>query len=59
MYTLVNTMLWTASTLKILVAYTSRTGNTKKVAEAIYEEIEEEKGIKKFDDVKNLDTILF
>ena len=41
--------------MRILVAYTSRTGNTKKVAEAIYEEIEEEKVIKEFDDIENLD----
>lgn len=40
--------------MRILVAYTSRTGNTKKVAEAIYEEIEEEKAIKEFDDIENL-----
>jgi flavodoxin len=41
--------------MRVLVAYTSRTGNTKKVAEAIYEEIEEEKAIKEFNNIKNLD----
>ncbi|MGD8507030.1 MAG: flavodoxin family protein [Candidatus Bathyarchaeota archaeon] len=41
--------------MRVLVAYTSRTGNTKKVAEAIYEEIEEEKAIKEFDNITNLD----
>ncbi len=43
--------------MRVLVAYTSRTGNTKKVAEAIYDEIgEEEKALREFDDVQNLDT---
>ena len=32
--------------MKVLVAYMSQTGNTKKVAEAIYEEITVDKGIK-------------
>ena len=32
--------------MRILVAYMSQTGNTKKVAEAIYEEISVDKGIK-------------
>ena len=41
--------------MKVLVTYTSRTGNTRKVAQAIYEEIEEEKAIKEFDDVTTLD----
>jgi flavodoxin len=41
--------------MKMLVAYTSRTGNTKKVAQAIYEEIEGEKAIKEFNDVTTLD----
>jgi flavodoxin len=41
--------------MRVLVAYTSRTGNTKKVAEAIYGEIEEEKAIKDFDNITNLD----
>lgn len=41
--------------MRVLVAYTSRTGNTKKIAEAIYGEIEEDKAIKEFDDIPNLD----
>ncbi len=32
--------------MRILVAYMSQTGNTKKVAEPIYEEISVDKGIK-------------
>ena len=45
--------------MKVLVTYTSRTGNTKKVAYAIYEEIKEEKAIKEFDDVTTLDDYDF
>jgi flavodoxin len=42
--------------MRLLVAYTSRTGNTKKVAEAIYDEIdEEEKALREFDDIHNMD----
>lgn len=41
--------------MRVLVAYTSRTGNTKKVAEAIYDELGEEKAINEFDDIQNLD----
>lgn len=40
---------------KILVTYFSQTGNTKKVAEAIYESLEEEKQIKHFREVKKED----
>ena len=36
--------------MKILVAYFSRTGNTKRVAQAIYDEIQCEKEIKSIDD---------
>ncbi len=41
--------------MKVLVAYMSKTGNTKKVAEAIYGEISAEKEIKPMDDVKSTD----
>lgn len=40
--------------MKILVAYMSRTGNTKKVAESIFEEIREEKAIKPLVEVESL-----
>lgn len=39
---------------KILVAYFSLTGNTKKVAEAIYEELDGEKSLKKADEIQDL-----
>ena len=41
--------------MKVLVAYFSQTGNTKKVAEAIYGEIKQDKEIKKLQDVGSLD----
>jgi flavodoxin len=41
--------------LKVLVAYWSQTGNTKKIAEAIFKEIKEEKEIKTLDEVDNLE----
>jgi flavodoxin len=40
---------------KILVAYISWTGNTKKVARAIFEALEGNKTIKPLDEVQNLD----
>ncbi len=40
--------------MKVLVAYMSQTGNTKKVAEAIYQEIGGDKEIKRLDEVKSL-----
>jgi flavodoxin len=40
---------------KTLVAYFSRTGNTKKVAEAIFEALEGEKFLRPLEDVKSLD----
>lgn len=40
--------------MKILVTYLSKTGNTKKVAEAIFEEINEEKEISKIDEVESI-----
>jgi hypothetical protein len=41
--------------MKILVTYFSQTGNTKKIAEAIFEEIKTEKEIKPLDEVENLE----
>ncbi|MHA1963262.1 MAG: flavodoxin family protein [Candidatus Thorarchaeota archaeon] len=41
--------------MKVLVTYRSVTGNTKKIAEAIFDEIETEKEIKNFRDVETLD----
>jgi len=41
--------------VKVLVTYITRTGNTKKVAEAIYDEIDEQKEMKPLDEVNNLD----
>jgi flavodoxin len=41
--------------MKVLVAYMSRTGNTKKVAEAIYSAIPEPKEIKRVEDVTSLE----
>lgn len=41
--------------MKVLVAYMSETGNTKKVAESIYDEITEDKEIKELKDVDSLD----
>jgi flavodoxin len=41
--------------MKVLVAYMSKTGNTKKVAEAIFGEIREEKEIKRIDEVDSLE----
>ncbi|MDD5595118.1 MAG: flavodoxin family protein [Candidatus Omnitrophica bacterium] len=40
--------------MKVLVAYISWTGNTRKVAEAIYSQIQAEKEIKEFSQVTNL-----
>lgn len=40
-------------TMKVLVAYMTSTGNTKKVAEAIYGEIEAEKEIKPINEVQD------
>ncbi len=45
--------------MKVLVTYRSVTGNTKKIAEAIYEEIEAEKDIKSFREVESLDDYDF
>ena len=41
--------------MKILVAYMTKTGNTKKVAEAIFEEIGGEKEIKPIEDVGGIE----
>ena len=45
--------------MKTLVTYLSLTGNTKKIAEAIYETISEEKEIKPLAEVKDLDDYNF
>jgi len=45
--------------MKVLVTYISQTGNTKKVAEAIYGEISDDKEIKKLEDVESLDECDF
>jgi len=42
--------------MKILVTYFSQTGNTKKIAEAIYSELHNEKEIKEMGDVDSLDA---
>jgi flavodoxin len=41
--------------MKVLVAYMSQTGNTKKIAEAIYGAIPEPKEIKRIEDVTSLE----
>jgi flavodoxin len=41
--------------MKVLVAYMSRTGNTKKIAEAIYDTIPQPKEIKRVEDVTSLE----
>jgi len=41
--------------MKVLVAYMSKTGNTKKVAEAIFDEIKSEREIKRVKDVIDLE----
>lgn len=41
--------------MKVLVVYFSRSGNTQKIAEAIFGEIESEKEIKKIDEIDNLE----
>ncbi len=40
--------------MKILVAYFSQTGNTKKIAEAIYEAIPQDKEIKELKDIESI-----
>lgn len=41
--------------MKILVTYVSWTGNTRKIAEAIFQEIQGEKELKEFNEVTGLD----
>lgn len=41
--------------MRVLVTYFSRTGNTKKIAEAIYDEIQTEKEIKTLDEIESLE----
>lgn len=45
--------------MKFLVTYISQTGNTKKIAEAIYETIPEEKELKPLGEVESLDDYDF
>lgn len=45
--------------MKLLVTYMSQTGNTQKVAEAIYGEISDDKEIKRLEDVESLDEYDF
>ena len=40
--------------MKVLVAYMSKTGNTRKVAEAIYDEIAQEKELKRIEEVDDI-----
>ena len=42
--------------MKVLVAYISQTGNTKKIADAIFNEIQVEKEIKELGEIENLDS---
>ena len=42
--------------MKILVGYMSLTGNTKKIAESIYEELPDDKMLMELKDVANLDA---
>jgi flavodoxin len=52
---LLNIRIWGRCNMKTLVTYMSQTGNTKKVAEAIYEALAGEKEIKPLSEVKNLE----
>jgi len=42
--------------MKVLVTYLSKTGNTKKIAEVIYEEITDEKEIKPIDGIESIEN---
>jgi len=42
--------------MKVLITYMSNTGNTKKVAEAIFEEIKEDKEIMPIDQIDSIDS---
>jgi flavodoxin len=41
--------------MKVLVTYMSKTGNTRKVAEAIFEEVKDEKELKPIDEVTSIE----
>ena len=41
--------------MKVIVVYMTLSGNTRKIAEAIFEEIQEEKEIQKFEEVESLE----
>jgi flavodoxin len=45
--------------MKIMVAYMSYSGNTKRIAEAIFKEIRQEKEIKELKEIKNLEGFDF
>lgn len=47
-------MLARRKNMKVIVVYMSQTGNTKKVAEAIFEEIQAEKELKALDELDSL-----
>jgi flavodoxin len=53
--TLKNNMQGGSTEMKTLVAYMSQTGNTQKVAEAIFDEIQGEKEIAKMEELDGLD----
>ncbi len=41
--------------MKVIIAYMSQTGNTRKIAEAIFQEIQEEKEIKELNEIDDLE----
>lgn len=41
--------------MRVIIAYMSETGNTRKIAEAIFGEIQEEREIKEYNEIDNLD----
>ena len=41
--------------MKVIIAYMSETGNTKKIAEALFQEIQEEKEIKELNEIDDLE----
>ena len=45
--------------MKVLVTYVSRTGNTKKVAQAIFKDIKTTKEIKDLDQVRDLRAMIW
>jgi flavodoxin len=43
--------------MKVIIAYMSQTGNTRKIAEAIFGEIQEEKKIKELNEIDDLEGV--